>query len=350
MIVVMRINRYNLAMIIMEVRMKKFVLVIFVSIFAILIICLGTLYFTPKPLFKLIQGLPIEAKLTKPNDYQQIEDRVKTINDLSYSKEYPESTLDLYLPKKINSKIPVIVFVHGGGFFKGDKKMAKYFGPTISNGNYAFISINYHLVPNATIFDQVGQVNQALTFVTKNAEKYQFDPTQINLSGSSAGGFLALQLLSAYHNKEYAKQIAIQPVENLRINSLLLYSAVFDLSEFQTYQGNLATNYLLSKMGWGLTGEKNWKEDHSLGQLLDLRKLISKDFPPIFITDGNTKTFTKQAKQYVGELKKEEVPVASLFFDGQETVGHGYQLNMETKASSQAVEKTIWFLENYHSK
>jgi len=335
MIVVMLINRYNLAMIIMEVRMKKFVLVILVSIFAILIICLGTLYFTPKPLFKLVQGLPIEAKLTKPNGYQQIEDRVKTINDISYSKEYPESTLDLYLPKKTNSKIPVIVFVHGGGFFKGDKKMAQYFGPTVSNGDYAFVSINYHLVPDATIFDQVRQVNQALAFVTKNAEKYQFDPTQINLSGSSAGGFLALQLLSAYHNKEYAKQIAIQPVENLRINSLLLYSAVFDL---------------LSKMGWGLTGEKNWKEDHRLGQLLDLRKLISKDFPPIFITDGNTKTFTKQAKQYVGELKKEEVPVVSLFFDGQQTVGHGYQLNMETKASSQAVEKTIWFLENYHSK
>ncbi|WP_348922639.1 alpha/beta hydrolase [Enterococcus rotai] len=329
--------------------MKKVLLILLISILAIVIACAGVLFFTPKPLFALIQAIPLEAKLTKPSSYQEIENKIKAIHDIPYSKDDPESTLDIYLPKKVSSKLPVILFVHGGGFFKGNKEMAKYFGPTISDGNYAFVSIDYNLAPNATIFDQVRQVNEALTFVVNNADTYHLDPTQMNLSGSSAGGFLALQLLSAYHDKEYAKQIAVSPVNNLKINSVILYSAVFDLSEFQRYQGNLATNYLLNKVGWGLTGEKAWKTDKELGKLLDLSEQISKDFPPLFITDGNTKTFTKQAKQYVGKLEKQNIPVNTLFFDGAEEVGHGYQLNMETKASRQAIEQTRMFLEKYNS-
>lgn len=326
---------------------KIFIIGIPVVIILSILILGITLSFTPKPLFKIASIIPIEDKFTKPDNYSHIENKIKVEKDIIYSENYSNSSLDIYSPKKSNETMPVVLFIHGGGFFKGEKEMAKYFGPTISDNRYAFISINYDLVPNVTAFDQVKQINEAITFIKENADKYSLDINNINLSGSSAGGFLALQLLSAYHDKDYADALKIVPVETITFNSLLLYSAVYDLSEFQTFDGNSFTNYLLSKMGWGLTGEKNWKTDKKLGELLNLNNYVSGDFPPIFITDGNTNTFTEQAEKYATELEQKQVPVQTLFFDSKEKVGHGYQLKMDTPASKQAVKESLEFLNKW---
>lgn len=324
--------------------MKKFLIRSLLALLVILVVCLTILFFTPKPLFTVVNALPLEAKLTQPEDYSMIEKNVYLEKDISYSTDFPKSSLDIYSPKNVQGEVPVILFVHGGGFFKGEKEMAKYFGPTMTNQQYAFVSVDYDLVPHATIFDQVKQLNEALAFIKENAEQYSLDTTQINLAGSSAGGFLALQLLSAYHDEGYAAKLSIQPVNSIQFSSLLLYSAVYDLSEFQSYDGGILADYLLGKLGWGLTGKKDWRTNQELAQLLNLSHYVSSDFPPIFITDGNTKTFTKQATSYAKEVKKQGITVETLFFDSKKTVGHGYQLNMKTTASQQAVQQSLAFL------
>lgn len=324
--------------------MKKIALGVSIIILISILSFFTILFFTPKPLFAAIKAIPVEANLTKPSNYSEIEENISVRKNITYSNEYLESSLDIYSPKKLKESAPVILFIHGGGFFKGEKEMAKYFGPTLSNEEYIFVSINYNLAPNATVFDQIKQVNEAVKFIVENAEQFSINKNEINLAGSSAGGFLALQLLSAYHDDSYAKKIEIQPVKNTLYKSLLLYSAVFDLSEFQNFDGNILSNYVVSKMGWGLTGEKNWKQDKHLGQLLNLNNYISEKFPPIFITDGNTNTFTKQAKSYVARLEEFKVPTQTLFFDSKVEVGHGYQLNMASHASEKAVAQSLEFL------
>ncbi|MEI5992319.1 hypothetical protein A5881_003875 [Enterococcus termitis] len=327
---------------------KKLILKILIGVMCLSIVCFIVLHLTPKPLFKVAKIIPVEANLTKPDNYSMIEAKTKVEKNIVYSKDYSNSSLDIYSPIHSKKKLPVILFVHGGGFFKGEKEMAKYFGPTISNGEYTFISINYDLVPNITVFDQVKQINEAIKYIVDNAETFSIDVNHINLSGSSAGGFLALQLLSAYYDKNYASGLNIDLVENIRFNSVLLYSSVYDLSIFQSYNDNFIVSYLLSKMGWGLTGKKNWKNDSDLGALLNLNVHINKNFPPVFITDGNTNTFTDQAKRYSDELSKIGVPIQTLFFSSKEKIGHGYQLNMCTNASKEAINKSLDFLESYN--
>lgn len=330
--------------------MRKLIKIFIIGLPAAIIFCiliLGIiLSFTPKPLFKIANLIPIEANLTKPDDYSSIDKNIRVEKNIIYSKNYSNSSLDIYSPKKSNGKVPAVLFIHGGGFFKGEKEMAKYFGPTISDNQYAFISINYDLVPNVTVFDQVKQINEAIKYIKENADKYSLDINHINLSGSSAGGFLALQLVTAYHDKNYADTLKITPV--VKFNTLLLYSAVYDLANFQNFDGNGFTNYLVSKMGWGLTGEKRWKTDRKLGELLNLNNYVSGDFPPIFITDGNINTFTEQAENYANELDKKHVPVQTLFFDSKEKVGHGYQLRMDTPESKHAVKESLEFLRKWN--
>lgn len=327
--------------------MKKyiifFLLLLLIGICSIFIL----LHFTPKPLFSLINSLPLEAKLTKPDNYSSVSKHIKIEKNIIYSNKYTNSSFDIYSPKNNNSRKPVILFIHGGGFFKGDKEMTQYFGPTLSDGQYTFISLNYNLAPSATIFDQIKQLNEAINYLVDNADKYELDIKQINLSGSSAGGFLALQILSAYYDENYAKELRIAPRENIKFSTLLLYSAVFDLSEFQNYRSGIVT-YPLSKLGWGITGEKDWRSDNRLKQLLNLNNYIKKEFPPVFITDGNMKTFTKQAYDFNERLKKNNIPTQTLFFSEGNKVGHGYQLNMGTAASREAVKDTLLFLEKWN--
>ncbi|WP_285017233.1 alpha/beta hydrolase [Lactococcus garvieae] len=329
----------------MKKYLKIFLFSLIIGICGIFIL----LNYTPKPLFSFINILPSKAKLTKPNNYKYISEQTKVERNICYSNKYSNSSLDIYYPKKNSSrKKPVILFIHGGGFFKGDKEMARYFGPTLSDSRYAFISLNYNLAPNATIFDQVKQINEAVNYLNDNAEKYSLDVKKMNLSGSSAGGFLALQLLSTYHNENYAKQLGIVPQGKIKFNSLLLYSTVYDLTKFQTYKGGLLIDYPLSKIGWGITGEKNWRSNDELKELMNLNNYINEKFPPVFITDGNTKTFTKQAYSYYENLKKNNVPTQTLFFNNNDKVGHGYQLNMSTPSSKKAVEKSLLFLRKWN--
>lgn len=330
--------------------MKKLMLKTILSILTVIIISLvilsGVLYFSPKPLFFLTKLLPAEANLAKPINYQLIEKKTVVERNVIYSYDFKNSLLDIYSPKKFTGNLPVILFIHGGGFFKGDKEMAKYFGPTLSDEKYIFVSLNYDLIPDVTIFDQLNQINKAIQFIKENAEKYSIDINKVNLAGSSAGGFLALQLLSAYNNYDYAKCLELKTVKDIKFNSILLYSAVYDLSGYQCYQGKFYINYLLNKMGWGMTGNKDWKNDKDLGRILNLNKYISKSFPPLFITDGNTHTFTEQANNYIEQLKIKSIDVKTLFFDSNQKVEHGYQLNMGSTYSKESIKYSLEFLRN----
>lgn len=327
---------------------KKILMSILILITITFLILSIVLYFNPNPLFKIARLVPIEAKLTKPDNYADVEAGTKVKQNINYSKNYSESSFDIYYPKQTIEKLPIVIFIHGGGFFKGEKEMAKYFGPAISIDKYAFISVDYNLVPDATVFDQINQINELLKFIKKNSDKYFLDINNINLAGSSAGGFLALQLATAYKDTKYAEELKIEIEKNINLNSILLYSAVYDLSEFQTFDGEFPLNYLLAKFGWGITGYKDWKTNKELGELLNLNKHISNDLPPMFITDGNTRTFTKQAKEYACNLDKFDVPFKTLFFDTNEKVGHGYQLKMNTKSSRYAIKESLLFLEKWN--
>lgn len=111
--------------------------------------------------------------------------------------------LDLYTPKnKTADLLPVLIYVHGGGWIEGDKIIHadNYVENTIKKliaRQYAVISINYTLLNESTHFPlPLEDTKDAVRWVRKNAEKYNFDTNNIGLFGASAGAHLSL--LAAY--------------------------------------------------------------------------------------------------------------------------------------------------------
>ena len=87
---------------------------------------------------------------------------------------------------------PLIVFVHGGGWKRGSKdnatgawKIEHYPG-----AGYALASIDYRLVPQATVEQQAQDVADAVKALLAGADKYHIDRRRVVLMGHSAGAHL----------------------------------------------------------------------------------------------------------------------------------------------------------------
>ena len=87
---------------------------------------------------------------------------------------------------------PLVIYVHGGGWKRGDKELAAEEKAVhyVQQG-YAFASLGYRLVPNCTVEDQAQDIADAIAYLVKNAEKLGFDGKRVVLMGHSAGAHLA---------------------------------------------------------------------------------------------------------------------------------------------------------------
>jgi hypothetical protein len=101
--------------------------------------------------------------------------------------------LDLYLPKKAR-QFPTVVFVHGGGYQRGDRTEGHNLGVVLANRNVAVASISYRLYPAARHPAQIEDVAAAFAWVKSHIARYGGDPSRVYVSGHSAGGHLAALL------------------------------------------------------------------------------------------------------------------------------------------------------------
>lgn len=116
---------------------------------------------------------------------------VELLKDLEFAKPADKPLLlDLYRPTEFEGPLPVVVFVHGGGWKKGSKQSGRKTVWLVPHG-FAVASISYRLIGSGQWPDQINDCYSAVRWLRQNAEKYQLDPKHIGCWGTSAGGHLA---------------------------------------------------------------------------------------------------------------------------------------------------------------
>lgn len=121
------------------------------------------------------------------------------ISNVSYGSD-PAQKMDLYLPAKRSAEdTKLILFVHGGAWFSGDKSDLEPYLPYLrqSFADYAFANINYRLATETENHfpAQENDMKAAVDFLVQKAGDYRFSKKFI-LLGVSAGAQMAL--LQAY--------------------------------------------------------------------------------------------------------------------------------------------------------
>ena len=102
--------------------------------------------------------------------------------------------LDVYPPDKPAQGLPVMFWLHGGGWQAGDKSDVALKPKVLTERGFVFVSTNYRLLPQVGMDELTADVVQSLGWVYKNIARHGGDPNRIFIGGHSAGAQLAALL------------------------------------------------------------------------------------------------------------------------------------------------------------
>jgi len=106
---------------------------------------------------------------------------------------HERQVLDIYAPDDAKN-LPVVFWIHGGGWQTGDKKNVQIKPRVFAKRSFVFVSTNYRLLPDVKMGVLIRDVAKSLGWVHKNIAGYGGDPQRIFVMGHSAGAQLAALL------------------------------------------------------------------------------------------------------------------------------------------------------------
>jgi arylformamidase len=201
--------------------------------------------------------------------------------DLRYG-ERPRATLD-YFPAQAGA--PLFVFIHGGYWQRNEKERFSFTadGPRAHGINVAVPG--YTLGPDARMTDIVGEIRQALTYLSDHADALGFDGARIFVGGWSAGGHLTAA-------------VADHPA----VRGGLPISGIFDLEP----------------IALGVLNDKLALSAEEIETLSPLRHLPARAVPlKIFVGGDELPELRRQSREYFQALTARGLPAALTELPGQ---------------------------------
>lgn len=157
---------------------------------------------------------------------------VRSANNIPYiegeNPPNPLHSLDIYYPAG-EKACPVVIFIHGGAWAKGDKGAHTNLGMNFAKKRFVTVVINYRLSPQVKHPAHIQDCAAAFAWVYKNISKYGGEPSMIFVMGHSAGGHLATLLAL---DPQYLKAYKLTP-EN--ICGVIGVSGLYHLDGLKNY-------------------------------------------------------------------------------------------------------------------
>lgn len=354
----MKIHRDVKSILLKIVKWISIIVLIAITSFLILLTA------TPKPFTSYFQSVTgdhnyYEAK--EPSKTTTIGGKYQLTNNIQYGDKYPRSYLDILTPTgEFDENRPTYFYVHGGGFVAGDKMQGDPNAPASENSTvyhfekmidhgYNVVSINYALAPEYVHPTPVKQLSEAVQYMQKSGDKYGINMNDVVFAGGSAGGFIAADFTTIQANPEYADEIGINPVIELKdIKGIVLEVPLLDPARgHKTVIEDPVSDYNFGQSLSAYIGEPLVSANKNYINSLNLIPKVTSDFPPTFITDGNTGSFADQAEDYYNRLKELGVKTELYIPDINESKEiHGYMGTIDSKATQTYVEKKLDFLDS----
>ncbi len=134
---------------------------------------------------------------------------IETVEDVAYytgpDADAKKHKLDLYLPKD-HKDYPVLLFIHGGAWKTGDRKLYGGLGRLFARNGVGAVIISYRLSPQVQHPGHIEDVARAFAWAHANIGKYGGRADQLFVSGHSAGGHLAALLAT---DERYLKAVGL---------------------------------------------------------------------------------------------------------------------------------------------
>ncbi|MGE6368179.1 alpha/beta hydrolase [Planococcus kocurii] len=279
------------------------------------------------------------AAFSSPPTIHEITERVTRVKNLSYNSS-KNSLLDIYYPENAPASMPVILWIHGGGYIGGSKDSRQDYAMTLADAGYVVANIDYALAPESLYPGPVVQANQALAYMQLHAAEYGGDMNRVFIGGDSAGAQIASQVAALISNTELAEKMTIQPaISNSQLQGAVLLCGLYNLDTVRATAFPNIDKYLAA-----YTGVEPFESFSKIDELSTVQH-VSSNFPPVFITVGDADPFVSQSTELVDVLQSHDIPVNSVFFEGtQKNLKHEYQYDLSMEDAQETLQKTIQFL------
>jgi acetyl esterase/lipase len=270
---------------------------------------------------------------------------VTALTDQHYDPADGDAWLDVFSPSGGTQALPLVVWVHGGGWLSGNKSDVANYAKIIASKGYVVASLDYSLAPGATFPTPVRQVNAALKYLTANAQRLRIDPRRIVLAGDSAGAHLAAVAANIIAVPEYAAAVGVTPaVTRAQIVGAVLFCGAYAIDRLRL-DGPFGR--MVRTMLWSFSGNADFENDPGFANAWVLN-FVGRDFPPAFISVGNADPLGPQSVALADRLDARGVRVTRLFFpkDHQPPLRHEYQFDLDSAAGRQAFDAMLGFLKS----
>ena len=248
---------------------------------------------------KMFKGM--EGKITKG-----------LVNDERYIKSNhggPNIRVRIYKPENNTDQLPVMLYIHGGGYALGNpEQMEEVLREFINRRPCVIVAPGYRnsqTKPYPAAFDDC---YDTLLWIRDNADSINVDASKLMIAGHSAGGGLtAAVTLKARDTKDVSInfQMPIYPMIDDRHQN--------ESSQFETPIWGMKANHI----GWKLY----LKDLHDQNKEIPVyaapaRNTDYSDFPPTITFVGGIDPFRDETKAYVEALKQANIPTKFKIFDG----------------------------------
>lgn len=254
---------------------------------------------------KEIRNIFIDAQVGIEVDLSGIEESERRIS-------YNGDTLKLNIirPEGNTKKLPVFIFIHGGGWVLGDysshKRMVR---DLVVASGHAAVFVNYSLSPESQYPAAINEIYAVTKWVSEHGNEMNLDGKKLGIVGNSVGGNMAIvTALMAKERKgpEIKVQILLWPVTDARFNTLSYYK--YGKERF------LSTSLMKWMFDQYTTDSEKRKEIY----ISPLRATIPqlKGLPPTLIITAENDILRDEAEAFGRKLELADVTVTTVRYNG----------------------------------
>lgn len=217
---------------------------------------------------------------------------VKVGSDIPYA-DGPRHKLDVYAPEQRGALSPVVFFIYGGGWSRGEKYEYQFVGQALASRGFVVVIADYRLYPEVAYPDFLSDSANALGWVQDNIASYGGDPNRLFLAGHSAGAYNSVMLgLDPSFLREYGVTMPILGIAAL--------SGPFDFYPFEYNEVREVFGKAPNPQG---TQPIN---------------LVTSDSPPMYLATGTTDPIVRMqnTERFAQKLKDNGVWVTTRYYDG----------------------------------
>ncbi|AAU38768.1 alpha/beta hydrolase [[Mannheimia] succiniciproducens] len=280
---------------------------------------LESVRFTPEQLQDKAKLTELNAAFLQAAEQSEVQPNEK----ITAPAQGAQPAVDLYIYRPAtakNEKLPVIYFMHGGGYLFGNARQNNAALAELADLNKAVvISVEYRLASQTPYPADIDDAYHGLAYLFKNGQKLNADTNKVVIMGESAGGGLAARLALKVRDKgefKLAGQVLIYPMLDYRTGtSQSLYNT--------PYTGGYVWTAEYNRIGWetlrgGQTIAQAEMPYYSAATATDLAGL-----PPTYMMVGSLDLFANEDMDYANRLVQAGVPTDLQLVSG---VYHAFEI------------------------